>query len=156
MPQKIAIIVFMAGIILLILGLIMKRLNRRDYYLRLTIYEPGIASRKDSFAVSKIIVGRDPALSGRNSLCLMDPFVSRKHFKILLRKDGVYIVDLKSVNGTYLVGKSENQSLTQKKEDIEPIPQEKLTRFSLETSDIVVGNTKIEVEKVDSRTLPMQ
>lgn len=52
-------------------------------------------------ASTSIVVGRDPNVDFHVS----DLMLSRSHFKIEVRKDGTFVVDNKSLNGTYLNNK---------------------------------------------------
>jgi|GEM_PF-2197400 len=50
---------------------------------------------------NEVLVGRHP----ESDLVLDDPLVSRRHCKILIKNDSIFIEDLNSTNGTFLNGK---------------------------------------------------
>ncbi len=54
-----------------------------------------------SIKKNEVIIGRNP----ESDLVLDDPLVSRKHCKILIKENSIFIKDLNSTNGTFLNGK---------------------------------------------------
>jgi len=88
------------------------------------------------------------------SICLDDPFVSRKHAVVEFRRDGIFIRDLNSTNGTFLI--------TSKSDRTEPLTPyvmvdsedkvKKLVRKpeKLKSGDVLLlGTTEILVEIMD-------
>lgn len=93
------------------------------------------------------LVGRDPTCDLQ---LLEDPFVSRHHAEIQVKPDGIYIVDLKSRNGVFIIAARWATS-----EPDTPYFRvgkdlfKKLVKDTekLETYDIIlIGNTELKIE----------
>ena len=69
-------------------------------------WEENGVGRRESVSGSTILLGKK---FDEVDVCITDPTVSRKHAKVILKKDGVFLQDLGSTNGTYVAGRKLGQ-----------------------------------------------
>jgi len=146
----IAILFSIFSVALLVFGFIIIRLGKTNYYVVIEVHEVDGTYKKISYVygLRKIMVGRNPSLVRKKyGLCLLDPLASWKHLKIVLRNQGIYLIDLQSTNRTYIVSIQENPNIYQQQRKIQPIQPNIPVEFFPETSLILLGNTEIRIEK---------
>lgn len=113
-------------------------------HIEVIVRKPGQSERRASFGVGVSHVGR----AEDNDLVLTDIGVSRRHARILVQADGIWIEDLGSGNGTYFQGGRISRQLLHHGDEIVVDPF--LLRFEIPREDASEGGGLTEeLEDVD-------